>query len=268
MKLYYREIGDKGPVLIIVHGLYGASDNWMSIAKPLSDYFKVYVIDQRNHGQSPHHPSHTYDDMSNDLEEFMDDQKIEKAHLLGHSMGGKTVMRFALQYPEKTDKLIVADIAPKSYASFNNYALETNKHDHLVHAMLKAPIYSFNTRTEIDDYLKKDIPNDQIRQFLIKNIKRSENGDFKWKLNINAIHENLNEILNGFSDLSPDENKYTHPTAFIKGEKSNYLLEEDMFTTRKYFPDAEFLTIPHAGHWLHAEQPDLFIKTVLYFLQN
>lgn len=268
MELFFREFGNSGTPLIIVHGLYGASDNWVTIGKQLSEHFKVYIIDQRNHGSSPHSSSHSYNDMSNDLLSFMDNNSLKSAHLLGHSMGGKTVMHFALNHPDRTEKLIAVDIAPKSYGSMSNYALKTNNHAAIVSAMLHTPLPQLNNRSEIDKHLQDEIPNDQVRQFLLKNIKRATNGVFEWKLNINAISDNLEEILDGFSSISPIEYSYTKPAIFIKGEKSSYLLDEDMFLTRKYFPKSEFTTIPNAGHWLHAEQPDLFIKTILYFLQN
>lgn len=268
MKLFYRQYGSLGPNLIIVHGLYGASDNWVSIGKQLAEHFKVYIVDQRNHGGSPHSNSHSFQDMSNDLMEFMNDTGIEKAHLIGHSMGGKTVLRFCIEHPDKVEKLIAVDIAPKSYGTGSNYGLITNDHATIVKALLNTPLDELNKRQEIDRHLAKEIPKTSVRQFLLKNITRSKEGKFIWKLNIKVISENLEEILDGFSDLPPEKHKCENLAIFIKGEKSNYLLEEDMFIAKKYFPNSEFITIPDTGHWLHAEQPELFIKTILYFLQD
>ncbi|MBN2165500.1 MAG: alpha/beta fold hydrolase [Marinilabiliaceae bacterium] len=268
MKLSYREFGTSKTILIIVHGLYGASDNWVTIGKQLSEKFKVFIIDQRNHGKSPHNNSHTYDDMRDDLLSFMDYHNIDNAHLIGHSMGGKTVLRFCLAYPERTDKVISVDIAPKPYHLQNNFTLSTPDHAKIISSMLNAPLKTFKNRLDIDNYLATDIPNNQVRQFLLKNITRSSEGSFTWKLNIKTISENLYEILDGFSHISPDSNKYLKPVFFIKGEKSNYILNDDLFYCRKYFPKAEFITIPNAGHWLHAEQPELFIKTALYLLDD
>jgi esterase len=268
MDLFYREYGNKGPNLIILHGLYGSSDNWATIGKQLSHHFNVFIIDQRNHGHSPHYPQHTYTDLSDDLLHFMDAKGIDQAYLIGHSMGGKTVMTFALNHPDRTDKIVVIDIAPKSYASFSNYAILTSNHDQIIKIMMDTPVSSFQTRTEIEQYLETKLDDTQLRQFLLKNIKRSDRGLFEWRLNLKAISENLPEILDGFSGDAINSLKYNKPSIFIKGENSPYILEEDMFKTRKQFTNADFVVIPNAGHWVHAEQPVLLIKTLLYFLQG
>ena len=186
MKLSYRKLGTGQP-LIIVHGLYGASDNWLTIAKELANNFEVYIVDQRNHGNSPHADSHTYQDLKEDLLEFMDDQNIEKAILLGHSMGGKTVMIFATDYPERVSSLMVVDIAPKNYSKISDYAPQTIDHSCIVKAMLNLDLLAYKNRTEIDTKLKENISSDKVRQFLLKNLKRNENKQFIWKLNIKTI---------------------------------------------------------------------------------
>ncbi|MDE5418079.1 alpha/beta fold hydrolase [Labilibaculum sp. DW002] len=267
MKLNYKKIGE-GPALIIVHGLYGSLDNWLTVAKELAQNFEVYLIDQRNHGSSPHSDSHTYEDLKNDLLEFMDDQKIDKAVLLGHSMGGKTVMFFAVDYPERVNNLVVVDIAPKNYSKISDYAPQTIDHSCIVDAMLKFDLSAFKSRTEIDQKLAEKINSDRVRQFLLKNLKRDENKKFAWKLNIKTLSEFLPQIMDGIDKDRFEGGKgiTDFPILFIRGEKSNYITDYDHTLIRAIFPKAEITTIPNAGHWVHAEQPKLLVKTVEYFV--
>ncbi|MBN2598284.1 MAG: alpha/beta fold hydrolase [Marinifilaceae bacterium] len=266
MKLNYKKLG-KGHPLLILHGLYGASDNWLTIAKELSNNFEVYIIDQRNHGDSPHSNSHTYQDLKEDLLEFMDDHKIEKATLLGHSMGGKTVMFFAADYPERVSSLLVVDIAPKNYSKISDYAPQTIDHSCIVKAMLNLDLSLYKNRTEIDAKLTESITSKRVRQFLLKNLKRDENKQFIWKLNIKTINDYLPQIMDGIDGDRFAEGKgiTAFPVLFIRGEKSNYISDNDHNLIRTIFPKAEITTIPNAGHWVHAEQPKLLVKTVEYF---
>jgi pimeloyl-ACP methyl ester carboxylesterase len=267
MKLKFRKLGN-GPALIIVHGLYGSSDNWLTIAKELSNHFEVFLIDQRNHGNSPHANSHTYQDLKKDLLEFMDDQHIEKAILLGHSMGGKTVMFFAMDYPERVKSLLVVDIAPKNYSRISNYSPQSIDHTSIVKAMLNFDLSAFKSRTDIDKKLAETIADKRIRQFLLKNLKRNENKQFVWKLNIKTINEYLSQIMDGFEDDQYKNRKgnSSFPVLFIKGANSNYICEDDHNLIRSIFPRAEITTIPNAGHWVHAEQAKLLVKTIEYFV--
>lgn len=267
MKLAYKRLG-KGHPLLIVHGLYGSSDNWLSIAKDLSDNFEVFIIDQRNHGNSPHENSHTYEDLKEDLREFMDNHKIAKAILIGHSMGGKTTMFFAADYPERVSSLLVLDIAPKNYSKISDYAPQTIDHESIVAAMVNFDLGAYKSRTEIDKKLSESIKSVRIRQFLLKNLKRDENKKFVWKLNIETIRDFLPQIMDGM-----DESRFMNgkgitgfPVLFIKGEKSNYITDLDYGLIRTIFPYAEITTIPNAGHWVHAEQPKLLVKTIEYFV--
>ncbi|TAJ13414.1 alpha/beta fold hydrolase [Marinilabiliaceae bacterium JC017] len=268
MKLFYRQFGESGDNLIIVHGLYGASDNWVSIARQLQNTFRVYVVDLRNHGQSPHSPSHSYQDLTADLLEFFQEHKINKAHLLGHSMGGKTVMTFAINHPEYVKKIIIADIAPKPYTSVSHHAFTTNNHFKIIEAMMQLDLPGVKNRKEIDDQLKKHLADLKLRQFLLKNIQRKKDGNYTWRLNLDAIKNNLEEIMDGFSQYINTPPQTDISTIFLKGKLSGYILDDDMLFARKLFPDSQLITIPYAGHWLHAEQPDLFIKTVNYFLSE
>ncbi|WP_439181639.1 alpha/beta fold hydrolase [Carboxylicivirga taeanensis] len=266
MKLYHREYGKNGPALVILHGLYGSSDNWVSIARQLENDYRIYLIDQRNHGQSPHSDEHNYESMSKDLLEFFDANKIDKAHLAGHSMGGKTAMRFALAYPERINKLVILDIAPKSYASFSNYAQITNNHHSIIDSLLKLQLDAAESRRDIDRQLSASLPNVKLRQFLLKNVERKKGGTYQWSLNLPVIKSTLDQIMDGFSQLNPDDHHSTIPSIFIRGEESDYIMDEDTLIIRKFFKNAEVVSIPKAGHWLHAEQPDLLIKTLAYFL--
>ncbi|MCG8582385.1 MAG: alpha/beta fold hydrolase [Bacteroidales bacterium] len=266
MKLFYREYGQSGPQLVILHGLYGASDNWVSIARQLEGDYHVYLLDQRNHGQSPHSNIHDYESMAGDLLEFLDDKKINKAHVIGHSMGGKTAMRFALAHPERVNKLVILDIAPKSYASFSNYAQITNNHELIINSLSATQLHGIKSRKAIDEQLSTNLPDASLRHFLLKNIERTKEGGYKWRLNLPVIKQTLELIMDGFSMLNPEEHHVKIPSIFIRGEQSGYVMDEDTLIMRKYFKDAELVSIPKAGHWLHAEQPELLIKTLAYFL--
>lgn len=262
MELFYRKSGSGEPI-VILHGLYGSSDNWMTQAKILSEHFEVYLIDQRNHGQSPHADSHTYTDMVNDLHDFLHQQDIKNPILIGHSMGGKVVMRYALEHPNEINKVIVVDIAPKDYSSFSNYGKVTSDHEYILQSLQKINLESLKTRKQITDELKKYFGEEQLIMFLLKNIKRADGGVFQWIMNIDVLQADLQHIMQGFTNVNTS---CDHPALFIKGEKSPYIDEDDMFVIRKYFPNAELVTIPKAGHWLHYEQPELLIKTLHYFL--
>ena len=267
MKLNYRKIGEGHP-LIIVHGLYGSSDNWLSVAKDLSTNFEVFILDQRNHGKSPHSESHTYNDLKEDLLEFMNDHSIEKASLLGHSMGGKTVMFFAADYPERISNLLVVDIAPKNYSNISDYAPQTIDHDSIVNAMLNFDLAAYKNRTEIDLKLAENIKSKKVRQFLLKNLKRNKQKEFTWKLNIKTISKYLPQIMDGMDKYKFSRGKGItgFPILFIRGANSNYITEDDHTLIRTIFPYAEITNIPNAGHWVHAEQPRLLVKTVEYFV--
>lgn len=261
MELFFRKYG-RGEPLIIIHGLYGSSDNWISIGRKLAEQYEVYIIDQRNHGKSPHSPDHSYLDLKEDLKEFMDGNGIEKAILLGHSMGGKTAMFFASSYPERVSQLIVADISPRSYQSTKSNQLLS--HSTIIKAMYNIDFYGIKYRQEIDDILAKSIPEQRIRQFLLKNIKRQKSGEFEWTLNIKTIKNELFNIIDGLPDDHPEIKGF--PVLFIKGDKSDYIGKTDQKVISKIFPFAKLEVVPEAGHWLHAEQPELFLKTVLNFL--
>ena len=265
MELFYRKYGD-GPPLIIIHGLYGSSDNWISVGKELADNFRVYIIDQRNHGQSIHRDEHDYNALSEDLKEFMDQQGIEKASLLGHSMGGKTAMFFAAKYKERVSNLIVVDIAPVSYHSSEDKSHTI--HYTILDSMAEIDLSAISRREEADEKLKKNIPQDRLRQFLLKNLKRRKDGSFFWSLNINTIKKEFSKILEGFDpeNYGPNKEITGFPTLFIRGSRSAYITENTIPEIRRIFPYAEIATIEDAGHWVHAEKQDEFIHTIRKFI--
>lgn len=269
MNLFFREEGEGFP-LIIVHGLYGSSDNWLTVGKKLSSRFKVYMIDQRNHGRSPNSDEHSYEVLKNDLAGFFDQHKIGKAIVMGHSMGGKTAMCFAADYPERIEKLIVVDIAPKDYFLLNDES-QYFLHKNILQAMLDIDFNRMESRKEVENYLLERIDSAQIVQFLLKNVhRRKENHQFEWRLNVNALFDNLDEIISGvnerwFEDRLPI---FNYQVLFIKGANSNYILPEDYKTIRRIYPEAQIVEIPNAGHWLHAEQPVLFMEVVEQFLDQ
>lgn len=269
MDLFFQKSGNGDPI-IILHGLYGSSDNWVTFARQLAERNTVYLIDQRNHGRSPHHPEHSYDRMSEDLLEFFTKQHIEKAVILGHSMGGKTAMLFAAKYPEKVKGLIVVDIAPAGYASVNEFSPQAIAHLNIVNAMLSVDLAQYNTRTEIETELAKTITDAAIRQFIMKNVHRNADHSFNWKLNLKALSNALPEIMGSIhlEKVLAHKEPIHIPTLFIRGGRSNYLLPEHYAEIKTYFSEAQIETIPNAGHWVHAEQPVLFEQTVTHFLDN
>lgn len=268
MELNYRKLGEGTP-LIIIHGLYGASDNWASVGKVLAEKFQVWMIDQRNHGRSPHAPEHSYELMRDDLLEFMDHHQIQKAIILGHSMGGKTAMFFAAKYPERVKHLVVVDIAPKSYLLDKSAEQGTIDHKNIVAAMGAIDFEYMQTRKQIDELLSHNLKDIRVRQFLMKNLRRNTEGEFEWCINIEALDNNLEKILEG---LNPEDFKQGNavtgfPVLFLRGGNSNYIQAEDINLITLIFPNAELVTVPNAGHWVHAEQPELLIKNVLYFVE-
>ncbi len=267
MELFYRKYGEGAPI-VIVHGLYGASDNWVSIGRSLSENFEVFLIDQRNHGRSPHSSEHSYELMVDDLYKFIENQGIDKAILIGHSMGGKTVMHFANQYPEKVSSLIVLDIAPKSYLQLAQENKAEINHFGILKALKSINFSLIKNRNDVALELEKFIKSNRIRQFLLKNVHRNKNNSLNWSLNIDALYNNLDDILNGM-----DTNFYQSgeaitgfPVLFVRGANSNYITDADFEHIVSIFPYAELKTIANAGHWLHAEQPQELISIIIDFL--
>lgn len=264
MKLFFRKSGSGDPI-IILHGLYGSSDNWHSIGRKLAEEFTVYMIDHRNHGQSPHHPEHNYEVLGEDLKTFLLDQAVSKPVIIGHSMGGKTALAFGLNYPEMVKKIIVVDISPLGYP-YQAFSAESSSHERIIQALQSIDPAQLASREEADAMLQKTIAPASIRQFLLKNLKRSREGKFFWALNIPALAENLPAIYAGIIPESMPGGIPQFPLLFIKGEYSRYIRRSDEAAIRLYFPWAGIKVISGAGHWIHAEQPEAFLRTVRSFI--
>ncbi len=252
MKLNYKQFGQGEPI-IILHGLFGTLDNWQTIAKKLAENHMVFIIDQRNHGKSPHSDEFSYKIMAEDLKEFMFQHHIYEAIIMGHSMGGKVAMRFALDYPDMVSKLIVVDIAPKKYKG---------GHQTIFEAMFDLDLENLTDRRAIDEALKVKIPDDGIRLFLMKNLARQKEGGYRWKMNLPVLYKNYQEIL---STIEVDD-AYDDEVLFIRGGQSKYIRDEDILDIQEIFPLMQLETIPNTGHWLHAEAPKMFIKIVNNFI--
>lgn len=254
MKLYYRKFGSGQP-MIILHGLFGQSDNWNSLGKQFSESgFEVYVVDQRNHGLSPHSKDWSFQFMSDDLKELIRDNNLSNVILIGHSLGGKTVMLYTLQNPSKVDKLIVADIAPKYYPP----------HHQSVLAGLNAVDFNVvKTRREVEDILIAHISDSGTRQFLLKNIYWKEDSKLDWRFNLKVISENIEVVGSNI----PSSDSVDVPALFVRGGNSNYILDDDINAIQELFPRMILETIDGAGHWVHAEKPKEFFESVMHFIK-
>ncbi len=263
MELHYNKIKAKKTALIILHGLYGTADNWLTIAKDWSQHFTVYLVDLRNHGRSPHCEKMDYNVMSDDIIELMDKEKISKAIILGHSMGGKVAMHVAMKQPTRLNALIVVDIAPKNY----QYDVDGNvkRHLQIIKGMQSLDLSEIKKRNDVNELLKDSIPEERTRQFIMKNLKRNKNG-FQWKLNIDVISKELKAILEGFSDSEHLKPIQGFPVLFVKGAKSQYIQDHDLDTISRLFPSYELEEIENTGHWIHTEQPEALKEMVLDFL--
>ncbi|MFO7655627.1 MAG: alpha/beta fold hydrolase [Bacteroidales bacterium] len=264
MKLFYRETGEGCP-LIILHGLYGSSDNWMSFARKLGNHFRVFLPDQRNHGQSPHSDIHTYEALSNDLAEFIREHGIEKPVVIGHSMGGKTAMYLAASFPELIRAMIVIDISPGAYSTSSESNPGILSHTDIIEILCHLPVENFSTREEAEAELATHIRFNRVRQFLLKNLTRSDAGGFRWKMNIKALKNNIHNIFAGLNKAGVLSGNY--PVMFIKGELSEYISPKDMALINEVFPHAEIKNIQGAGHWIHAEKPGELMNAIMEFLR-
>ncbi len=253
MLLNYKKYGENGTPVFILHGIFGMLDNWHNIAKELSLNHVVYTIDARNHGQSPHCDEMSFQLMAEDLITLANSLNISQFILVGHSMGGKTAMWAAHQFENHLLKLIVVDIAPKTY-----------KAGHLPYfEALKSINWSeLETRKDIDEALQKYESNMAVRLFLAKNIERNADGKFELKCNIKAIENAYQEVVSGLAF----NHEMNLESLFISGANSNYLLEEDKENILNYFPNAQFKIVSNAGHWVHAENSKEFLAKLSAFI--
>ena len=255
MQLNFKIFGNPlNETIIILHGMFGTLDNWQSIAKSLEAQYCVYIVDLRNHGRSPHSDIFGYDIMCQDIVEFMGSQGLREAHLVGHSMGGKVAMEIALNYPELVQSLIVADIAPVTYKGH---------HEGVFEAMFALDPSKINNRKEAEDILKQFPIDWATQQFVLKNLNLNKDTlKYEWRMNLPVIYAHYEEILT----FKERDAVYDGPTLFMRGEKSNYINENDLPAYQKYFPHAELVNIANAGHWLHADNPKDFVQAIMDFI--
>jgi pimeloyl-ACP methyl ester carboxylesterase len=260
MKLFFRKYGN-GPALVILHGLYGSSDNWVTIAKRLSDIFTVYLPDQRNHGQSPHSDIHDYDSMREDLFELVTDLSLKKFFLAGHSMGGKTAISFALKWPEMLNGLLIADISPFSNETIGESVY--SQHFTILNAIISFDLHKISSRMEAENALLEIIPSEKVRGLILKNLQRTADNTFVWKLNASSLLKNLDKIMEGVERQTDYSQQITgFPVIFLKGGDSDYIPTVDFRDIKNVFPAAEIIEIPGAGHWIHVDKPDEVVKNL------
>lgn len=251
----FSKIYGEGAPLLILHGLFGMGDNWATHAKLWAEQgWQVHAIDQRNHGRSPHVPEHNYEAMAADLEAYMDEHNLESAHLLGHSMGGKTAMHFAVSRPHRVKALVVVDIAPKAYPIH---------HQGYIDAMRSIDFTTVTKRSEADEQLAKTVGNAGIRQFFLKSLYRATKDRFAFRFNLDAIETHLDEV-----GTPLEFGYYDNPTLFIAGGMSGYIEPGDHDKIYEHFPQADIQTIANAGHWVHAEAFEAFSEMVRAFLAD
>ncbi len=241
--------------ILILHGLFGSKRNWQSIARLLSEECQVFTLDLRNHGESEHVDSMSYQVMADDIFQFISEHSLEEVSLVGHSMGGKVAMQMALQYPEIIKRLVIIDIAPVKYQhGFND----------LIDSLKALPLEQISSRHEADKYLRSTVQPESLRHFLLQNLKSSEDG-FQWRINLDAIQTNIDSLM----DFPADHKhmQYQNPVLFLKGEKSDYIKHQDERKIFKYFSRALFITVAGAGHWLHAENPDFVVQEISKFIK-
>ena len=251
MILFHKEFG-QGKPLVILHGLFGFSDNWQSHAKHFSTYFRVVLLDLRNHGRSQWSESHGYEEMASDVAETLDELAIPKAHFIGHSMGGKVLMHLALSHPSYIDKMVVVDMGIKSYPMH---------HQDIISAIRSVSLNDISARSQVNEQLKDLIPQEGVRQFLLKNLFWKEKGVLEWRMNFNVLVRHMDHIL---SELPHGD--VLHEALFIRGQRSNYILDDDIEAIESQFLDSHVTTINNAGHWVHSEAPEEFAETTLGFL--
>ncbi|AWH74076.1 alpha/beta hydrolase [Dokdonia sp. Dokd-P16] len=254
--MLHSNIIGEGEPLIILHGFLGMGDNWKTLAKQFAgDGFQVHLIDQRNHGRSFHSDAFSYELMVEDLKSYCVANGLEEFHLLGHSMGGKVAMLYAATHPDMVKKLIIADIGVKEYPQHHQIILEGL-------TALSNDVQAMTSRSGADDFLSRYITDDGTRMFLLKNLYWKEKGVLGFRMNLKALIENIEQI----GKALPVGASYEGEVLFLRGDRSNYILDEDEKGLYNAFAKAQLITISNAGHWLHAENPKDFYKEVINFL--
>ncbi|MGF1528173.1 MAG: alpha/beta fold hydrolase [Candidatus Competibacterales bacterium] len=255
LDLAHQVYGDPAaPPLVVLHGLFGSARNWHTLAQGWGDHQRVFAVDLRNHGQSPWDATMDYPAMAGDLQRFFQRHRLSTATLLGHSMGGKAAMAFALEHPHAVARLVVLDIAPVVYR---------HSHRAYIDAMAGLDLSQYQRRTAVDGALALQIPEVGIRQFLLQNL-RTQDGRFSWRLNLAALAQHMDDLVDFPTDLQAK--RYEGPTLFLAGEHSDYIEPAHEPAIRRLFPHAILETLPEAGHWLHAERPQAVAARVGAFL--
>ena len=253
METLHATVLGNGSPLIILHGYFGMSDNWKSLGNEFAKNFEVHLIDQRNHGRSFHSDDFDYELLVEDLYSYIHQSKLEKVNLIGHSMGGKVAMLFAVTYPEFVNKLIVADISPKFYKPH---------HQHILAALNAVNFSIYTTRKKVEEVLKIYISEPEVLQFLLKNVFWKTKEELGFRFNLNSLTENNSEV----GDALPLFTHFDGETLFLKGEISNYITEKEVSLITTHFSNSKIKTVKNAGHWLHADNPSQFFDEVVSFL--
>lgn len=254
MKLHHRILGE-GPVVMILHGLFGMSDNWQSFGRELAHLgYKVVLTDLRNHGHSPHDKLHSYPQMAADVFTLMQDLQCKNPSVIGHSMGGKVCLQLMNDFPDVISKGIIIDIAPWKYPVH---------HREILDGLLSVDLPHLHSRKEAEKTLAATIDEENIRQFLLKNLYRKGADEFAWRFNLKVIDEQIEEV----GEPTWPRVEVRTPVLFIKGENSGYIDPFRMNEIVRWYPNAELVNIPNAGHWIHADQPQLLLKEVLNWLK-
>ncbi len=254
MEILHAKVLGEGFPLIILHGFLGMSDNWKTLGNQYANLgFQVHLIDQRNHGKSFHSEDFDYEYLADDIRTYMDHYQLSVANVLGHSMGGKTAMQFGLTYPERVQKLLVADIAPKYYPPH---------HQDIINALNALNLEHIQSRNEANTALGRYITEVGIRQFLLKNLYWETKDRLGFRFNLDVLSERMNEIGEAITPAL----SFVKPTLFLRGDRSEYILPQDFSDIKKQFPNAKLQSISKAGHWLHAENPRQFFEFTSKFL--
>lgn len=253
MTLYFQQQGEGKPILIL-HGLFGSSDNWRNIATSLSDIGCIYTVDLPNHGQSPHTSQIDYDSMAKAIAQWMQDQQIHSANIIGHSIGGKIAMTIARDYPELVDRMIIVDMAPRQY---------DNHHQAIFDALLALDLATLQNRREADHHLSSTITEKAIRQFLLMNLVMKKDA-LHWRVNLSGLNTHYENLMRKITIQQP-ENK---PVLFMRGGLSDYINEGDLKLIKQNYPNSTVELIPAVGHWIHAENPKAFLSIARSFLSH
>ncbi|MGH7940677.1 MAG: alpha/beta fold hydrolase [Limisphaerales bacterium] len=260
MQLHFKQMGQGRP-LVMLHGLFGSLDNWLGVAPRLAGAFRIFLVDLRNHGSSPHNSEMNYSVMAADLSEFFKTQQLNRANLVGHSMGGKAAMQFALDSPDRVEKLVVVDMTPQAYPP---------DHQEIFKSLLALDLRQFQSRRQMEEALAPDIPDLVVRRFLLKNLRSarpatsSAPSQFEWRIPLDILFKSYSNICGAITSRF----QFPGPALFLRGGKSHYVAENGLPRIRELFPQARIETIAAAGHWVHADAPQEFLQHVTDFLRD